>query len=172
MNTRQITGIVIHCSGTPDGQWINAHEIDQAHLALGFKRDEGYRQRFNSLLHAVGYHFIVYPNGASATGRHLKEPGQHTKTHNQKTVAICLVGTNKFTQAQWSMLRDLVKLLTIEKYFPGARVAGCNELPGEDRNSPGFSVAEWQAIGMQPLPDHIYIGTDSIRPEPISGALT
>lgn len=155
MTTRQITGIVIHCSGTPNGQWHNVQEIDQWHQAQGFERAEEFRQRFNSALHAIGYHFVIYPNGASATGRHLKEPGQHTKTHNQKTVAICLVGTNKFTQAQWSMLRDLVKLLTVEKYFPGARVVGCSELPGEDQNSPGFSVIDWLASDMHPLPGHI-----------------
>ena len=88
MNTRQISGIVIHCSGTPNGQWINAHEIDQAHQARGLKREEMYRQRHNSTLHAIGYHFIICTNGAIATGRHLDEPGQHTKTHNLKTIAI------------------------------------------------------------------------------------
>lgn len=106
MYTRQITGIVIHCSGTPDGQWISAHEIDQAHQARGLKRDESYRQRFNSQLHAIGYHFIIYTNGAIATGRHLGEPGQHTKTHNLKIIAICLISKNKFTPEQWVALRD------------------------------------------------------------------
>lgn len=156
MNTRTITGIVIHCSGTPNGQWINAHEIDQAHQARGLKREEMYRQRHNSTLHAIGYHFIIYTNGAIATGRHLDEPGQHTKTHNLKTIAICLIGTDKFTPDQFEALRDMVSLLTRDKYYPRARIAGCGELMGEDQYSPGFSVAAWIESGMQPLPDHIF----------------
>lgn len=165
MNTRQITGIVIHCSGTPNGQWINAHELDQAHQARGLKREEMYRQRHNSQLHAIGYHFIIYTNGAIATGRHLDESGQHTKTHNLKTIAICLIGTDKFTLDQFEALRDLVSLLTRDKHHPRAKVAGCSELPGEEPNSPGFSVSVWRENGMQPLPDHIFVGADSIRPE-------
>lgn len=157
MNTRQITGIVIHCSGTPNGQWISAQEIDQAHQARGLKREEMYRQRHNSLLHAIGYHFIIYTNGAIATGRHLDEPGQHTQTHNLKTIAICLIGTDKFTRDQFEALRDLVSLLTRDKHHPRAKIAGCNELPGEDQNSPGFSVSDWMAGGMQPLPDHVFV---------------
>lgn len=167
--TRQITGIVIHCSGTPDGQWLNVQEIDQAQLAQGIKRDEVYRQRHNSSLHAIGYHFIIYPNGAPATGRHLDEPGHHTKMHNLKTVAICLIGTSKFTSAQWQALRETVQLLKEQRHYPEARVAGCSELPGENPGSPGFGVADWLAGGMQPLPDHIFVRADSIRPETISG---
>lgn len=161
MNTRTITGIVIHCSGTPNGQWVNAHEIDQAHQARGLKRDEMYRQRQNSVLHAIGYHFIIYPNGAIATGRHLDEPGQHTQTHNLKTIAICLIGTDKFTPGQWAALRDNVSLLTRDKHYPHAKIAGCNELHGEDQNSPGFSVPAWIEGGMQPLPDHVLQEADA-----------
>lgn len=160
MNTRQITGIVIHCSGTPNGQWINAQEIDQAYQSRGLRREEMFRQRHNSTLHAIGYHFVIYPNGAPATGRHLDEPGQHTQTHNLKTIAICLIGTDKFTRDQWASLRDNVSLLTRDKHCPHAKVAGCSELPGEDQNSPGFSVAAWRDGGMQPLPDHVFLGSD------------
>lgn len=178
MNTRQITGIVIHCSGTPNGQWHNVQEIDQWHQALGYERAEAFRQRFNSTLHAIGYHFVIYPNGGIATGRHLDEVGQHTKNHNTKTIAICLVGTDKFTPDQFEGLRDMVLLIVRDnanlmfrdKNSQNARVAGCSELPAEDQNSPGFSVSAWRDGGMQPLPDHIFVGADDIRPESINGA--
>ncbi|MXS82255.1 N-acetylmuramoyl-L-alanine amidase [Nitrosomonas oligotropha] len=155
MITRQITGIVIHCSGTPNGQWHNVQEIDQWHQAQGFERAEEFRQRFNSTLHAIGYHFVIYPNGAIATGRHLDEPGQHTKARNLKTIGICLIGTNKFTAAQWGALRDNVRLLREQRYYPTSCVAGCAELDGENPRSPGFSVADWLAFDMRPLLDHI-----------------
>ena len=158
MTTRTITGIVIHCSGTPNGQWVNAHEIDRAHLARGLKRAENYRQHFNTQLHAIGCHFVIYPNGAIATGRHLDEPGQHTQAHNLKTIAICLAGSDKFTPLQWAALRDNVSLLLRDRPKLHGKVAGCGELPGEDQNSPGFSVAAWLAGGMQPLDGHILQG--------------
>ncbi|MBL8500675.1 MAG: N-acetylmuramoyl-L-alanine amidase [Nitrosomonas sp.] len=171
MNTRQITGIVIHCSGTPNGQWHNVQEIDQWHQAQGFERAEEFRQRFNSPLHAIGYHFVIYPNGAIATGRHLHEVGQHTKNHNTKTIAICLIGADKFTPQQWDALRDNVVLLTREKYYPEASIVGCNQIEVGQQNNPGFDVAAWWLeSGMKPFASRIFVGADGICPESVNGA--
>ena len=97
---RQVTGIIIHCAATPNGKWFTTQDIDQRYQARGFKREEEYRQRFNSDLHAIGYHFVIYPNGAIATGRHLDEIGAHAPGFNSKSIGICLLGTNKFTPEQ------------------------------------------------------------------------
>lgn len=153
MKTRTINGIIIHCSATPNGHWHNVHEIDQWHQERGFSRDEAARQRFNPQLHAIGYHFVIYPNGANATGRDVSEIGAHAKGFNSRTIGICLIGTDKFSVEQWHMLRDLVVLLRIKN--PDARVIGHRDLPNVKKTCPGFSVEDWLKNGMEPLPGHI-----------------
>lgn len=155
MNTRQITGIVIHCAATPNGKWFSTQDIDQWHQARGFKRTEEFRQRFNSNLHAIGYHYIIYTNGAIATGRHEAEIGAHAAGYNSKTLGICLIGTDKFSPAQWAALRDLIGILRRENNYPNARITGHRDLPDVHKTCPGFSVADWLAADMQPLPGHI-----------------
>lgn len=130
-------------------------EIDQWHQARGFKRSEEFRKRFNSDLLAIGYHFVIYPNGAIATGRHLDEVGAHAQGFNSKSLGICMLGTDKFTSQQWDSLRDTVRILTGQKYYPKANIVGHRDLPDVHKTCPGFDVAAWLANDMQPLPSHI-----------------
>lgn len=153
MKTRYINGIIIHCAATPNGRWHNVHEIDKWHQERGFSRDEAARQRFNPQLHAIGYHFVIYPNGANATGRDVSEIGAHAKNYNARTIGICLIGTDKFTRDQWWTLRDVVVLLRIK--HPDARVIGHRDLPNVKKTCPGFNVEDWLKNGMEPLPGHI-----------------
>ncbi|MBP9100494.1 MAG: N-acetylmuramoyl-L-alanine amidase [Nitrosomonas sp.] len=156
MNTRQITGIIIHCSGTPDGKWFSTQDIDHWHRERGFKRDEASRQRFNSGLHAIGYHYVIYTNGAIATGRSEAEIGAHAQGFNSKSIGICLIGTDKFSLAQWDSLRDLVCILRRDSKYPNARITGHRNLPDVHKTCPGFSVSDWLADDMQPLSGHLF----------------
>jgi N-acetyl-anhydromuramyl-L-alanine amidase AmpD len=145
---REINLIVVHCSATPNGRWVSTLDIDQWHAARGFKRLGEWRARQNSQLGAIGYHFVLYTNGAIATGRHLDEIGAH------------VVGTDKYTAALWSSLAALVDRL--RKDFPNARVTGHRDLsPDRDNDGlvepwewlktcPGFDVAAWLRADMVP----------------------
>lgn len=153
MNTRQITGIIIHCTATPNGRWHDVFDIDQWHQARGFKRSDEFRNKFNPRLFAIGYHFIIYNNGAVATGRHLDEVGAHAKGYNSKSTGVCLTGTDKFTKEQWESLRDNV--LGSLKRYPEARIIGHRDLPDVHKTCPGFAVSDWLANDMRSLPGHI-----------------
>ncbi len=155
MNTRQITGIIIHCAATPNGKWFSVQDIDQWHQVRGFKRDEAHRQSFNPTLHAIGYHYVIYTNGAIATGRSEAEIGAHAQGRNAKTIGVCLIGTDKFSRTQWEALRDLVRILKRDSNYPNAQIAGHRDLPDVKKECPGFNVADWLANDMQPLPGHI-----------------
>lgn len=157
---RLIKRIVIHCSATPNGDWITVDDIDQSHQSIGFRRTDEFRSRQNPDLAAIGYHFIIYTNGAIATGRHLDEliPGA-----NQNSLRICLVGKNSFTRQQWDSLKRQVTRLSehVIAMRKGA-IRGHDELRiighGDDEiysPNPGFSVAEWLNNGMYPLPAHL-----------------
>ena len=106
---------------------------------------------------------LVYRNGAISTGRDVTEIGAHVKGYNQKSIGICLVGTDRFTEDQWESLRDLVTRL--QSLYPESRVVGHRDLsPDQNANGivekfewlktcPGFDVAAWIDGGMQPIPE-------------------
>jgi hypothetical protein len=174
---RPIKLIVIHCSASPNGDSLfraspggpgkitPVEIIDGWHKDRGFKRDPAWRSRQNPALAAIGYHFVVYTNSAVVTGRHLGEVGAHVQGHNADSIGICLVGTDKFTSAQFGQLRELITDLRVR--YPKACVCGHRDL-SPDKNGdgsvtpdewlktcPGFDVAGWLAGGMAPLNDHL-----------------
>jgi len=153
---RPVELIVIHCSASPNGRWTTAADIDAWHAARGFSRAPEWRARQNPDLAAIGYHFVLYTSGAIATGRHLAETGAHAHGHNRDSVGVCLVGTDRFTAAQWSAAAALVARLVEE--FPQARVLGHRDLPAVKKTCPGFDVGAWRAAGMAAPAAHLMGG--------------
>ena len=167
---RLITLIVIHCSASPNsdslfrgspgtpGFLTPAQVIDGWHAQRGFKRSAEARARLNPQLWSIGYHYLIYRNGVIATGRGEDEVGAHVAGFNQKSLGICLIGTDQFTPEQWASLRDLVARLRAK--YPDARVVGHRDLsPDQNANGivesfewlktcPGFDVAAWLESGM------------------------
>lgn len=175
---RPISLIVIHCSASPNGDslfrgspgtpgfWTPVEDIDSWHARRGFKRELRARTFFNPHLHSIGYHYIIYRNGAIVTGRSEDEVGAHVHGYNQKSLGICLIGTDQFTAAQWKNLRELVQ--SLQSRYPGAAVTGHRDL-SPDKNSNGviepceylkacpcFNVAAWSEAGMQALSNNLY----------------
>ena len=172
---RLINLIVIHCSASPNGDSLFRGSpgtpgfqspviaINAWHKARGFKRDPAACARFNPTLDAIGYHYVIYRNGAVIAGRDEAEIGAHVTGFNQKSLGICLVGTDRFTRKQWASLRELVTSLRMVHQDP--RVVGHRDLsPDLNKNGivekfewlktcPGFDVAAWLDGGMTPLPD-------------------
>ena len=155
---RPIDLVLIHCAATPNGTPFTAADIDAWHRERGFQRTMEFRKRQNPALAAIGYHFVVYLNGACATGRHLDEVGAHAAGHNANSIGICLIGTDRFSRAQWEMLR--ANVWAMRARYPGARVLGHRDLPGVKKSCPGFDVAAWLAGDGVPLAGHI------LDPEP------
>lgn len=190
--SRKIDLIVIHCSDSPNGRTLftgkpgqsgfvtPVREIDNWHAARGFKRKQEWRDSQNPELSSIGYHFVIYTNGAAATGRHVDEVGSHVQGRNSNSLGICMVGCDQFSPAQWDTLRDNVCGLakSLEQQMPnaprrfnnptpneavaifakfGVRVAGHTEL-NHDKTCPNFDVQAWLAGGMRPLDGHVFEG--------------
>lgn len=63
---REINLIVVHCAATPNGKPFTVEDIDRWHAARGWQRNPYFRKLQNSTLAAIGYHFVLYVNGACA----------------------------------------------------------------------------------------------------------
>lgn len=144
---RAIRAIVIHCSATPDGDdRFTIEDIDRWH------REKGWRK--------VGYHRVIHIDGSVHVGRKLKEIGAHVAGQNSHTVGVCMIGTRRFTLAQWGALANLVSELRM--LYPNAWLRGHRDyspdLDGDGiieawefmKECPGFDVQEWILGAMQP----------------------
>lgn len=85
--------ITIHCSASSNGKEYPLELLKKDHLRRGFTD--------------IGYHFVIQPNGDLQYGRILSQYGAHVETENKGNIGICLVGTDRFSKAQFEKLRDL-----------------------------------------------------------------
>lgn len=163
---RAITSLVIHCTDTPNGRWTTVDDIDKWHRDRGFKRTAEALARQNPRLLAIGYHRVIYTNGAAATGRANWEIGAHAQGANANSLGLALVGKDRYTLAQWDSLATLVRFLCDQYRIPLEPadtkhphvlrgVLGHRELPGVTKTCPGFDVRAWLLRGMNPTPDQI-----------------
>lgn len=156
---RNITQIIIHCTATPNGRPNTVEDIDLWHRGRGFRRDPKLIGNNNPALTSIGYHYVIYVGGAVRIGRGEREIGAHCKGHNANSIGVALVGTDKFSPAQWASLKNNIEGLLTR--YPDATVHGHREFAAKD--CPGFDVKRWRAAGMARLEGHVHdlaIGQD------------
>lgn len=179
---RKLNAIVIHCAATPNGKAFTAADIDRMHKARGFKRGSQSVRSFNPELKHIGYHYVIEIDGNVASGRHVEEIGAHVQGSNAKSIGICLIGTDKFTRAQWESLRNTViatagmikntAIMEVDSALSAYKDMGISvkghrdfspDLNGDGqitRNEwikicPGFSVDDWKRDHMLPVEGHV-----------------
>lgn len=102
---RKLKQIIVHCS---DSNFGNAALIDEWHKARNWRK--------------IGYHFVIlngllvanddyseFVDGLIETGRPVQEEGAHTLGSNADSIGICLIGTDNFTEKQFTSLIALIK---------------------------------------------------------------
>ena len=105
---RSIDTIVIHCSASPNGVYVSPAQIDAWHAARGFHRDPAFVAKYRRELPHIGYHWIITADGVPHAGRDKEEIGAHAQGHNAHSLAVCMTGTDQFSEAQWQGLSDLL----------------------------------------------------------------
>ena len=136
---RSIDRIVIHCTATPNGRMTTVADVDLWHKQRGWT--------------GIGYHYLITLDGVAHKGRDERDIGAHVAGHNAHSIGIALVGTDKFTAAQWVALALLLR--EIETRYPKSAVVGHGDLIGGKKLCPGFSVPEWVACDYAALVDHL-----------------
>lgn len=152
---RTITTAIIHCSATPNGRYHTVDDIDQWHGEgeHPFQRDELLSKRHQAHLQHVGYHYVIRTDGVLECGRSLCEVGAHARGYNHTSIGICLIGTDKFTPAQWTTLESLI--LTLKQSLPRlTKVIGHNNV-SKHKPCPCFDVRAWFGNNFLVLPEHI-----------------
>jgi hypothetical protein len=176
--SREVNLGVVHCSASPNGVSLfegalgqpgfrtPVEVIDAWHAKRGFHRALQWRMKMNEPLHAIGYHYVIYTAGTVVTGRHPDEVGAHVHGNNLTSIGVCMVGTDRFTAAQWGSLASVVT--SWQKRRPGMQWKGHRDLsPDQDadgivepwewlKTCPGFDVAAWLQGGMVPAPQHLF----------------
>ena len=124
-NNYPIKRVVIHCSDSPH-RGDGAETIHEWHLARGWA--------------GIGYHYVINELGELEFGRPEYWIGSHVAEFNSNSIGICLLGVDKFTDAQWSTLRKLVIDLRIRH----GKVDVCGHTDLDSKKScPNFNVKKW-----------------------------
>lgn len=148
-----ITTAIIHCAATPNGRFHDIDDVNDWHRERSFQRSNNLIKKHQSHLKHVGYHYVIRTDGALEFGRSLSEKGAHARGFNTRSVGICLIGTDKFTPAQWTTLKTLV--LTLQQALPRmVKVIGHREV-NNHKICPGFDVQWWIENSYTPNPKHI-----------------
>lgn len=151
LDPSRLTHLIIHCAATPNGKPFTAEQIDGWHGERGFNRDPRLIGHHEPRLQHIGYHYVIYTNGAVRCGRSEQEVGAHVKNMNHCSLGVCLVGTDRFTAAQGLPLRRHVE--AVRRRYPHLMVAGHRQFAA--KLCPGFDVPDWLRGGMAPLPGHV-----------------
>ena len=98
--------IIIHCSASPNGRKLPIDVMRQDHI-----KNRGWKD--------VGYHLVIQPDGQVERGRGFNEAGAHCEGENSQSIGICIIGTDKFTRAQFKALEyQLDSILTTYTNIP------------------------------------------------------
>ncbi len=122
--------LVIHCSDSQDDKNYNAKNIHALHLKFGWD--------------GIGYHKVICRSGLIENGRPEYWIGAHAQGFNDKSLGVCLIGRNKFTENQFSSLKKVIQDWKIK--YPKAEIVGHNQITKSNKTCPNFNVKEWCQI--------------------------
>jgi N-acetyl-anhydromuramyl-L-alanine amidase AmpD len=148
---RLIRHIIIHCSASQNGDARVTRDVID-----GWHRERGWN--------GIGYHYVIETDGEVKVGRTEDRIGAHVEGQNADSIGVCMVGTDRFSRAQWDALMLLVD--DLESRYPQADTKGHRDY-SPDRNGdgiiepwewmktcPGFDVATWLHDGA-PKPENV-----------------
>lgn len=75
---RPLNSIILHSTATREGYDYTVDVIREWHINRGWSD--------------IGYHYVIYRNGAIKLGRPIEIQGAHTKGYNEDSIGIVYVG--------------------------------------------------------------------------------
>ena len=125
---RKVTFITVHCSDSDYPHHDNIETLRDWHVNGNKWAD-------------IGYHFVITKEKPRCrVGRNLENTPAAVYGHNAGSIAICVTGKTKFTDAQFKRLKKLIEHLQ-SLYDNTLKVYGHNELDSS-RTCPNFNLNE------------------------------
>lgn len=150
---REVKYLYIHCSDSPNGKHFTVKDIDDWHEERGFQRKPEFYTKHNPDLQHIGYTDVIYVDGSVHSGRALDEVPAQAAGYNANGIGVCLIGKDKFTQAQWDALAIYLYVRLSE--FPGLKIKGHYQVDTNGKTCPNFDVPAYVARGFVPDPDDV-----------------
>ena len=119
--------LVVHCSDTDNKKNLTAIDIHKMHLGFGWN--------------GIGYHKIILRCGKIENGRPEYWIGAQVKGKNKESLAVCLIGRDEFTIAQFESLKNILKEWKLK--YPQAKILGHRDVIKTDKTCPNFDVTNW-----------------------------
>ncbi len=138
--------ITIHCSDSKNGGPVTIADITAWHKARGWS--------------TCGYHGVILSDGVFQQGRPDDYQGAHVEKHNEGNLGVCLVGTDKFSQAQFDTLKWYIKskmaayAITADKIFCHCEF---NTAIAQGKTCPNMSISRLKAWLIDDVQDAISI---------------
>lgn len=131
---RQITHIVIHCTGTVQHASVGS-------IQNYWKEKMGWN--------SPGYHVIIRADGSTAILQDYEKKTNGVAGHNEHSIHICYIGGidalgkpyDNRTLEQLHTMKVIVQAL--KQQYPTAIVCGHRDFPGVKKACPSFDVARW-----------------------------
>ena len=127
LDKTKINLLIVHCSDTPDDKDLRALDIHEMHLSFGWD--------------GIGYHKVICRNGNIENGRPEFWIGAHTFNKNEKSLGVCLIGRNNFSDLQFLSLKNL--LIEWKMKYPNSIILGHRDSINTNKTCPNFNVNEW-----------------------------
>jgi len=127
LSKKNIDLLVVHCSDTPDNENLNSKDIHKMHLSFGWD--------------GIGYHKVITRNGEIENGRPEFWVGAHVYGRNHQSLGVCLIGRNKFTNAQFKSLEKV--LLDWKFKYPNTIILGHRDAIKTQKTCPNFDIISW-----------------------------
>ena len=137
---RRITELIVHCSATPEGKDYTVDDLRNWHKQQGWSD--------------IGYHYVIYRNGAIMLGRDVDIIGAHCQKdgHNTNSIGICYIGGLEYKENTYTHLlkaKDtrteeqkaalLSLLYDLRKLYPNARIYGHRDFDSS-KECPSFDA--------------------------------
>lgn len=131
---REITHIVVHCSG-------GSQDATVENIKKYWKEKLGWKQ--------VGYHYIIEPNGKETQLLSIAVPSNGVKGKNAHIVNVCYIGgIDKFGKAVDNRTPQqkeklLTRLKALKAVFPKAKIVGHRDLSPDLDKDGVIEKHEW-----------------------------
>jgi N-acetylmuramoyl-L-alanine amidase len=89
----------------------------------------------------IGYHKVICRNGNIENGRPEFWIGAHTFNKNDRSLGVCLIGRNNFSDLQFLSLKNL--LIEWKIKYPNSIILGHRDSINTNKTCPNFNVNEW-----------------------------